>query len=88
METDQDTRARDTLFHDSVLGVVWSGMARRKLLAPKTEAATRTGVHDGCESGHMTVTKPVSRHLGGELATFPWDPQGCRVVWTSTTVLH
>lgn len=50
---------------------------------PKTEAATRPRALDYCKSGHMTVAKQVSRHLGGELASFSWDPPGCRVVQSS-----
>lgn len=61
-------------------------MAQRKLLVSKTEAVTRTGVRDHCKSGHVTVAKQVSRHLGGEPATFPWDLPGCRMVRTRSTV--
>lgn len=59
-----------------------------ELWVPETEAATRTSAHEYCRSGHGIVAKQVSRHLGGEPATFPWDPAGCRVVRTSSTVLH
>lgn len=71
--TEQDRRARDILFHDSVWE--WSAQAWPQ----DREAATRTSARDYCKSGHVTVAKQVSRHLGGELATFPWDPPGCRV---------
>lgn len=52
------------------------------------EAATRTSARDYCKSGHVTAAKQVSRHLGGELATFLWDPPGCRMVRTSSTVFY
>lgn len=29
---------------------------------------------------HTAAAKEVTRHLGGELATFPWDPPGCGAV--------
>lgn len=53
------------------LGVTWSNMAQRKVLVPRTEAATRSSAHDCCKASHMTVAKQVARHLGGKLATFP-----------------
>lgn len=52
------------------------------------EAATMTSARDYCKPGHVTVAKQVRRHLGGELATFPWDPPGCRMVRTSSTVFY
>lgn len=55
---------------------------RQKLLLGRPSA------RDYCKSGHITIAKQVSRHLSGELATFPWDPPGCRVVRTSSIVLH
>lgn len=51
-------------------------VATGNVLVPKTEAATRHSAHDCCKTGHVTVAKQVTRHLGGELATFPWDPLG------------
>lgn len=80
------TRGSQTHYFMTLFGSAWHRESwwypRQKLLLG---LVYRTNY---CKSGHMTTAKQVSRHLGGELATFPWDPPRCKVVRTSSTVLH
>lgn len=68
---DRDRRA-GALFHVSVWG--WPGQKWRRQSCWYPRQRLLLGIV------HAAAAKEVTRHLGGELATFPRDPQGCRAV--------